>query len=90
MVKGKTKTGFKFTCDSRLMQNVEFLEEFAAVQSGDGLEVFNLIKRILGEDQKKALYEHIRDEEGIVPVDAMKDELADIFEALAEANETKN
>lgn len=90
MVKGKTKTGFEFTCDGRLMQNVEFLEEFAAVQSGDGLEVFNLIKRILGEDQKKALYEHIRDEEGIVPLKAMKDELADIFDALSEANETKN
>lgn len=90
MVKGKTRTGFKFTCDGRLMHNVEFLEEFAAVQKGDGLEVFDLIRRILGEDQKKALYDHIRDEEGIVPLEAMKEELSDIFDALAEAEETKN
>ncbi len=90
MVKGKTRTGFKFTCDGRLMHDVEFLEEFAAVQKGDGLEVFDLITRILGAEQKKALYEHIRNEEGIVPVEAMREELGDIFDALAEAEETKN
>lgn len=90
MVKGKTRTGFKFTCDGKLMHDVEFLEEFAAVQKGDGLEVFDLIKKILGADQKQALYEHIRNEEGIVTTDALHEELSDIFEALGEADETKN
>lgn len=90
MVKGKTRTGFKFTCDGKLMHDVEFLEEFAAVQNGDGLEVFNLITKILGAEQKKALYNHIRNDDGIVTVEALHEELGDIFDALGEADETKN
>ena len=90
MVKGTTRTGFEFSCNGRLMHNVEFLEEFAAVRKGDGLEIFDLINRALGEDQKKALYDHIRNDDGVVTVEALREELEDIFEVLAEADETKN
>ena len=45
---------------------------------------------MLGKEQKQALYEHIRDDSGIVQVEDLTAELTNIFDALAEADETKN
>lgn len=89
-IKGKTETGFAFSVDPSLLHNVEFLEGFAEVQNGDGLGVFRLIDQMLGKEQKQALYEHIRGEDGIVQVEDLTAELTNIFDALAEADETKN
>lgn len=90
MVTGKTRTGFAFEVDGDQMKNAEFLETFFAVQNGNGPAVFEMIRTTLGEAQKKALYDHVRNEKGIVPVDALTNEVSDIFEALAESAETKN
>ena len=90
MVKGTTGTGFKFKVNEKMLQNVEFLEDFYKVQHGDGLGVFPILDKLLGEEQKKALYDHIRDKDGIVNVEDLTHQLEDIFSALTEATETKN
>ncbi len=90
IVKGKTKSGFTFETDSVLLHDVEFLERFAASQKGSGLETFELIEQVLGAEQKAALYDHIRNEDGRVIVEDLTAELTDIFDVLGEAEETKN
>lgn len=89
-VKGKTKTGFKFEVDKDQLSNWELLEKIAEMQHGDGMAAFEVLGILLGKDQKKRLYDHCRDDKGMVPVDAITAELTDITNALAEANETKN
>lgn len=90
IVRGKTKSGFEFEVKKAMLNNAEFLELFAEVQNGDSMKVFGLVELALGKDQKARLYDHIRDEDGIVPVDALSTEAAEIFEALGSDNDVKN
>ena len=89
MVKGKTKTGFEYKVDKNMLNDAEFLESFCAIRKGDNTEIFALIGKMLGKDQKKALYDHVRTEDGQVPLDALTDEVVEIFAALGEDDETK-
>ena len=89
MVKGKTKSGFAYEVDSALLKDAEFMELFSKLYTGESMFLFKMITRLLGDKQKEKLYEHCRDEEGHVPLDALTQELLDIFEALGKADETK-
>jgi hypothetical protein len=42
---------------------------------------------MLGKDQKKKLYDHVRTDDGRVPVEKLSTEIQEIFEA---SNATKN
>lgn len=90
MIKGKTKSGFEFEVDKEAFSDAEFIESFHTMRTSDEMEVFHLVEIVLGKDQKKRLYDHVRNEKGRVPTSALTDELNDIFTALSEANETKN
>lgn len=90
MITGKTRTGFDFEVNEKRMDDAEFLEKFVDMQKGEGLELFEIIAVVLGKEQKAALYEHCRSEDGIVSMEVLGDEMADIFTAMAEENETKN
>lgn len=89
MVKGKTKSGFKYEIDKAMLNDAEFLESFCAIRKGDNTEIFAMIEKLLGKDQKKALYDHVRTESGQVPLNVLTDEIVEIFGALGENNETK-
>ena len=89
MIKGKTTTGFTFKIDQKAVQDMEFIELVAAARD-DGLLLPEILKKLLGEEQKKALYDHIRAEHGSVPVDAVTNEIMDILAAFNETPETKN
>lgn len=82
----KTKTGFEFNIDPRWLRDVRFLKLYKKIQEDD-LAVLDLIELLMG-DQEQALYDHVA-EEGFVDLEKVADELADIFEQLAEDAETK-
>ena len=86
MIQGKTKTGFEFKIEDAVLNDYELLELFAEVDENP-LLVPKLVKTILGEKQKNALIEHVRNENGIVPTDKIAAELEDILTSSAE---TKN
>ena len=88
-IKGTTATGFKYKVDSDFFNDVEFLELFADMQDGNSLAVFKTVGKVLGDEQKKALYEHKRNKKGVVPADKLVEELTDIFKAMSENDETK-
>lgn len=90
LVKGKTSSGFKYEVNPAMIHNAEFLELFADVQNGNSMQSFALMEMALGKEQKKALYEHLRNDEGMVPVEDLTQEIAEIFEKLGEDDETKN
>ena len=71
MVKGTTASGFKYSVDPALLTDMEFVELAGEVQDNGAL-LPKLIKAILGEEQKKALYDHVRDDSGRVSVTALR------------------
>ena len=82
MKKGKTETGFAFTLDENVFDDMELLEMLVGIDKGDATELPAVVARILGEDQKKKLYDHCRGEDGRVPVSRVGAEIAAIFAAF--------
>ena len=83
MVKGKTTTGFEFVTDEAVFNDMEVVDAIADMQTGDESAVMVatsvLITKLLGAEQKKALYNHLRNDEGRVPIDAVSNAIVEIM-----------
>ena len=90
VVKGKTKSGFEFKVDSEMLEDAEFLEILADMQSDEPIAVFKFARKVLGKEQKQKFYDHHRNKKGIVSQQKVTAELVEILEALTSANATKN
>ena len=92
VITGKTGTGFEYSIDNDCLKDAEFLELYAEVSKGGegGMRIFELLNNIFGNEQKKKLYDHCRNESGRVPIDALTAEITDVFTALGENPATKN
>ena len=60
IMEGKTKSGFKYRVDEDVNDDMELLEGFISLDNGDMTSLPKCIISLLGEDQKKALYDHCR------------------------------
>lgn len=80
IVKGKTETGFEFEIDRDCI-DMELLDDLAEMQENPAI-TGRVLNRLLGKEQKRALYDHVRDEAGHVPIDKAAAELVDIFKGL--------
>lgn len=76
--KKKTSTGFAYSINENALNNFELLDLFAGVDENP-LLLPKLLKMLLGEETKKALYDHVRLKDGTVPADKISDELAEII-----------
>jgi hypothetical protein len=81
MINGKTKTGFQFSVDENCMNDMELVDILADVSVDEAFRMSALVKRLLPNDQRKALYDHVR-VNGRVPVDAIIMEVESIFDAM--------
>lgn len=81
--KKKTSTGFVYSIDENALNNFELLDLFAEVDENP-LLLPKLLKMLLGEETKKALYDHVRLEDGTVPADAISRELLEIISGKPE------
>lgn len=87
-IKGITTSGFNFTLDPEDMNDMRVIEALAEVEKGNVLYVIDLIKLMLGEKQKEALYKHVANKEGKVSPELCMAEIKEIFEKAG--NEVKN
>lgn len=62
MAEGKTSSGFAYVIDEDVNDDMELLEGFIALDSGDMTSLPQCITSLLGAEQKKALYDHCRSE----------------------------
>lgn len=81
MIKGTTKSGFKFEIQEEIFDDYELLETLVDADNGDNMAIFQAIDMILDGAQKDKMKEHVRNEKGRVPASAMVKELMDIMEA---------
>lgn len=80
MVKGVTRSGFEFEVDEKCV-DMELLDTIAEMDENPAL-IGKILKLMLGNEQKKALYEHLRGEDGRVPLQGGVEAIIDIFNAF--------
>lgn len=85
MTNVKTKSGFEIAVDDEAMNSMELVDTLVEVDSNDLLAVSKLGEMLLGKDGKKKLYDHLRNDKGIVPVDLFMQELNEIMGALGDS-----
>lgn len=88
MIEGKTKSGFKFKIDERILNDWRLVDAIGLSESDDASEqirgVRNLVQLVLG-DQADALKKHIADNnDGFVPMEKMTDVITEIITTTKE------
>ncbi len=85
----KTSTGFEIELDPKRLDNMELLEilpKLSHVTEDSVLEDMTLLSKffvvLFGEDAKTRLYDHIRTDDGRVPMSEFGRELTEIFQTL--------
>ena len=79
---GKTSTGFEVTIDDDVFDDIELVEQLAVIDGGDRAQFPLVLERVLGKEQKKALYDHLRNEKGRVSIAAAMQAFGEIFESV--------
>ena len=87
MLKGKTKSGFEFEIDEKVADDMELLEAIAEAET-QTYKFPQVLKKILGEEQKQKLYDHLRTKKGNVPIEKAINEFIEIMNEAGK--ETKN
>jgi hypothetical protein len=78
MIRGKTSSGFEYAIEETTLDNMELLDAIVEADKNP-LAVSRVVKLVLGEEQRMALYDHLRTENGNVPVAAVSKAIAEIF-----------
>lgn len=86
-VKGSTRSGFEFEITDAALDDMELAEAAARAAKGDRMAEIEMIDRLLGSEQKRALYDHLR-VEGRVSKAAVGEALVDIFQAIDPAKKS--
>ena len=81
-IKGTTKNGFEFCVNPNALDDFELIDMIGQLDEGKIQNLPKIYEKMLGLEQKNALCNHLRTEDGRVPVVDMKDALIDIINAL--------
>lgn len=84
MIKITMGDGFKIQLDENVFDDFELVELYAKVAKNP-IWIGDLTEKLLGAEQKKALIEHLRDENGKVHTTAVMTALKEIEEAIPAA-----
>lgn len=76
MLEGITEKGFNYSINEEVLDDIELLEDFMKVYEGNIILVPKILEKILGETQKKELYNFYKNE-GITKA-------SDIFKVVEE------
>ena len=88
-IKGELSNGFKYEYDDKVFHNMRFLDAVADSQKPDKAYAFSdVVKLILGEEQRDKLYDYIEAQGEDVTVELIGDMVQEITEAAS--TEVKN
>lgn len=79
----KLKDGFELDLDEAAMDDAELLDDFAEMNNGDAFAMSSAVKRFLGKENKKLLYEHLRGENGRVSTTAVGEAIGELMNSFA-------
>lgn len=85
----KLSDGFALEIADNAMDNMELIDALAEMANDeDYLAICKVVKLILGKDGRKKMYDHLRTEDGRVPVEKVSEAIKEIFSAYN--NQGKN
>lgn len=84
MKKGTLKNGFDFEVDETLLDDMELIDALAEAQGENPTMISVVVKKLLGTEQRKALYDHLRRDNGTVPIEDVSDAIMEVIEALGD------
>lgn len=76
-----TSSGFSVEIDESRLNDMELFDALCELTRGDRTALPTVVGKIMG-GSKKALYEHLRAENGTVPINAVEAEVVEIMQAL--------
>lgn len=79
---GVTASGFAWSLDDAVLNNMELVDALAEMQEENPLQISAVCRLVLGKAQRKALYDHLRTEDGRVPVVALSNALGELMESF--------
>ena len=90
MVTGKTKTGFEYSIDERIVKDYRYVRALARLNKGDSAEkfiAFDQISTLMLGDKVDDLITHVETlHDGYAPIEAIGAEVTEIIEALTPKN----
>lgn len=84
MKKGKTKSGFEYEIDENLLDDMELIDAMAAAQGEDPTQISTVVVKVFGKEQRKRLYDHLRTEDGRVPVTDVANTITEVIESIGD------
>lgn len=85
MITGTTRNGFAFSIDEAVMDDMELVDALAEVTDNNAMAISKVCVKIFGKEQRKALYDSLRTEEGRVPLVEVNEAIADVLNAFGDA-----
>lgn len=82
--KGKLENGFEFEIDDAVLDDMELIDTLAEADGGDALAASRAFSMVVGKEQKKRLYDYIRNEDGRVPIETAVNALTEMLETLGD------
>ena len=82
---GKLNNGFEYEVDDAVLDDMEMVDALAEAQSTNPRAISSVVKKLLGDEQKKTLYDLVRREDGTVPIEEVTNTVVEIFEQLGDA-----
>ena len=83
MKKGKLNNGFEYEVDENVLDDMELLDALAEAEENP-LKISVVSRKVLGTEQRKRLYDHLRREDGTVPVEDASQAIIDILEDMGD------
>lgn len=84
MKKIKLNSGVTLNIEDDVLNNMELLDDLVAMDDGDWRAMSNVMQKVLKDEERKKLYDAIRNEKGVVQIDTVSDALNEIFGKLGE------
>ena len=75
--------GFEYEVDENVLDDMELLDALAEAEENP-LKISVVSRKVLGTEQRKRLYDHLRREDGTVPVEDASQAIIDILEDMGD------
>lgn len=82
MTEVKTSCGFEASVDEEAVNDMAFLEALTDFQDGDATALPKLARLFLKPEDRKRLYELLKDENGRTPIDKAVNQITEILGQL--------
>lgn len=86
MTKGITSTGFEFEFNDKALKDARLIEKVAALSNEDLRSLTYVLDKLLGEEQKEKLYDHVAelDPDGMADIQKVISEIGEMVKAAGD------